>query len=191
MGPGFDAIVLAGGAAHRMDGVDKPMLEIAGRPMLVRVLDAVARAQRRIVVGPRREVGVDAVWCREDPPGGGPVAAIEAALPHVHAGSVLVLAGDLPWIAAAIGPLRDALPESGADVAMLATDGHPNYLAAAWRTGALRDAMRSIATPAGASMRTLVAGVRSISVDDAGHWGDDCDTWADVTAANDQEGSRR
>ncbi len=191
MDPGFDAIVLAGGAAHRMDGIDKPLLEVAGRPMLVRVLEAVAPAQRRIVVGPPREVAPDALWCREDPPGGGPVAAIEAALPHVHAGSVLVLAGDLPWIAPAIGPLRNALRDCGADVAMLARDGRPNYLAAAWRTGALREAMRSIGTPAGTSMRRLIAGVRSIGVDDAGHWGDDCDTWADVAAANDPEGSPR
>ena len=37
----LDAVVLAGGAARRMGGVDKPGLEVAGRTLLERVTDAV------------------------------------------------------------------------------------------------------------------------------------------------------
>ncbi len=188
---GFDAIVLAGGAARRMGGHDKPMLEVAGRPMLVHVLDAVGGAGRRIVVGPRRDIGIEVIWCREEPPGGGPVAAIGAALPHVDADTVLVLAADLPWIAPAVEPLLGALDDPAVDVAMLTSDGRANYLAAAWRTRALSDAIgraatKSTAATAGVSMRALVAGVPDALVnlvDDPAHWGDDYDTLADLARA--------
>ena len=119
---GFDAIVLAGGGARRMGGVDKPMLLLAGRPLLSHVLDAVAGAAHRVVVGPRRDIDLDVTWCQESPPDGGPVAALAAALPFVSAEIVVVVAADLPWIAPAVDPLHEALG-NGADVAMLYTDG--------------------------------------------------------------------
>ena len=176
----FDAIVLAGGSARRMGGADKAMLDVAGTPMLRLVLDAVAGALMRIVVGPPRDIA-GVAWCQESPPGGGPVAAIAAALPHVRAEAVVVLAADLPWVGPAIEPLRTAL--TGADVAMLSSDGRLNYLAAAWRSDALSAALRALGAPAGASMRALVAGARAVPVPDAGHWGEDCDTWTDLARA--------
>ncbi|MGW0901366.1 NTP transferase domain-containing protein, partial [Streptomyces goshikiensis] len=36
----YDAIVLAGGAARRLGGVDKPALPVGARTLLDRVLDA-------------------------------------------------------------------------------------------------------------------------------------------------------
>jgi molybdopterin-guanine dinucleotide biosynthesis protein A len=144
MGTGdFDAIVLAGGSASRMGGADKPMLDIAGTPMLGLVVDAVLSARVRVVVGPERDI-TGVTWCRESPPGGGPVAAIAAALPRLGADVVVVLAADLPWIEPAIELLRTALRRSGADVAMLSTDGQLNHLAAVWRRSALVDAVRGL-----------------------------------------------
>lgn len=176
----FDAIVLAGGMARRVDGADKAMLDIAGTPMLRHVLDAVADAGRKVVVGPRRDLDVDVVWCREAPPGGGPVAGIAAGVTHTRAATVLVLAGDLPRIAPAIGPLRAELTASDADVAMLAGDQQVNFLAAAWRRPALLAALRRIGEPNGMSMRALIEPVTSAYVPDGGDWGQDCDTWADL-----------
>ncbi len=183
MGTGdFDAIVLAGGSASRMGGADKPMLDIAGTPMLGLVLDAVPGARVRVVVGPERDI-TGVTWCRESPPGGGPVAAIAAALPLLGADVVVVLAADLPWIEPAIELLRTALHRSGADVAMLSTDGQLNHLAAVWRRSALVDAVHGLDDTAGASMRRLVADARIVEVPDAGHWGEDCDTWTDLARA--------
>ncbi|MFY1705095.1 MULTISPECIES: molybdenum cofactor guanylyltransferase [Micromonospora] len=51
-GGGYAAVVLAGGAARRMGGVDKPRVPVGGRPMLDRVLAAVADADERVLVGP-------------------------------------------------------------------------------------------------------------------------------------------
>jgi len=75
------AVVLAGGRARRLGGVDKPATPVGGTPMLHRVLAAVAGAHPRIVVGPHRGGLPDGVLqVREEPPGGGPVAAAAAGL---------------------------------------------------------------------------------------------------------------
>ena len=139
----FDAVVLAGGAGRRLDGADKPALEIGGRSMLAHVLGAVAGARRRIVVGPRREIDEDVRWCREDPPGGGPVAGLAVALPLSVHDIVVVLAADLPWIAPAV-PLLIAGAADG-DVAALAdSSGRINFLAAAWRRDSLQRVLHAV-----------------------------------------------
>ncbi|MGH3433518.1 MAG: NTP transferase domain-containing protein, partial [Thermocrispum sp.] len=74
------AVILAGGAAARLSGVDKPMLEVGGKPLLHTVIGAVAGAAAVVVVGPRRTDTMRVRWAREDPPGGGPVAALAAGL---------------------------------------------------------------------------------------------------------------
>ncbi|MCW2566643.1 MAG: molybdopterin-guanine dinucleotide biosynthesis protein MobA, partial [Mycobacterium sp.] len=49
---GYTAVVLAGGRARRLGGIAKPAVDVGGRPMLARVLAAVADAGHVIVVGP-------------------------------------------------------------------------------------------------------------------------------------------
>lgn len=95
-----DAIVLAGGAARRLGGADKPALSVGGRPLLDRVLAACPDAARTVVVGPGRPTVRPVVRALEDPPGGGPLAALEAGLRHTTAPVVLVLSADLPFLTA-------------------------------------------------------------------------------------------
>jgi len=174
----FDAIVLAGGAARRLGGADKPMLDVDGVPMLVHVLDAVAAAGTRVVAGPRRPIDRTVIWCRETPPGGGPVAGLAVALPFTTAATLVVLAADLPRIGPAIERLLEALRQP-ADVAVLSSGARRNYLAAAWQRPALVGALARVGSPRGVSMRTLAFGATVAEVADAG-WGDDCDTWSDL-----------
>lgn len=180
----FDAIVLAGGRAARLGGADKPGIEVGGSSLLDRVLGALAEAGRVVVVGPQRPVARPVVWCREEPAGAGPVAALAAGRAHVSADTVLTLAADLPLIAPAVPILLAALAGSAADCAAL-LDGHGrlNYLAAAWRRASLDRALASIGDPIGASMRALVSTAELITVPDTAGWGMDCDTWDDVDAA--------
>jgi len=176
--------VLAGGAASRLDGASKPDEPVGGRTMLERVVAAVGQAEPLVVVGPHRDgVAPYAVWCREEPPGGGPVAAVAAGLPVVDAPTTLVLAADLPFIGPAVPRLLEALGDEAAEVALLVTAGRANYLAAAWRTEALRARLNDLGDPAGRSMRGLYENAAAVEVPDPGHWGDDCDTWADLEAA--------
>src|SRR6478672_494384 len=109
----YDAIVLAGGAATRLGGAAKPQLTVGGRTLLARAVAAVPDAGRVVVVGPRQPVDAPVVFCREEPPGGGPVAAIAAGLPHTSADVLVVLAADLPWVAPAVPLLVAALPAAG------------------------------------------------------------------------------
>ncbi|MFN2518463.1 MAG: molybdenum cofactor guanylyltransferase [Jatrophihabitantaceae bacterium] len=180
----FDAIVLSGGSAARLGGTDKPGLRVGGLSLLDRVLAAVADAARIVVVGPARTVTRPVLWCREDPQGGGPVAALAAGVPHVRADAVLTLAADLPSIGPAVPALLAALASRRSDCAALIDgDGRPNYLAAAWHRAALVGALSSVGQTAGASMRNLVSSATMIDVPDCGGWGLDCDTWSDLAAA--------
>jgi molybdopterin-guanine dinucleotide biosynthesis protein A len=180
----FDAIVLAGGAAARLGGADKPALDVGGSALLDHVLAAVADADRIVVVGPGRPAVVPVIWCREEPPGGGPVAALAAGLPHVEADVVLTLAADLPWIGPAVPVLLAALTGSTADCAALVDGaGRVNYLSAAWRRASLVRALTVLGEPTGAPMRGLVSTATLLEVPDEGSWGLDCDTWDDIDGA--------
>ncbi|MFG2489589.1 DUF6457 domain-containing protein [Streptomyces caniferus] len=97
----YDTIVLAGGAARRLGGADKPALSVGGRPLLDRVLAACPDAAITVVVGPHRPTTRTVVRALEDPPGGGPLAALDAGLRHTTAPTVLVLSADLPFLTAA------------------------------------------------------------------------------------------
>jgi molybdopterin-guanine dinucleotide biosynthesis protein A len=183
----FDAIVLAGGAATRLGGAGKPAIEVGGGTLLDRTLAAVSAARRIVVVGPPRPVtdGVRAgqlIWCREQPPGGGPVAAIAAGFDRTNADTVVVLAVDLPWIAPAVPRLLAALRE--ANVAVLVDgSGRQSYLAAAWRRTALGSALAASGGAAGVAARRLFDGMEIIEVPDSAGWAEDCDTWSDVERA--------
>ncbi|MFD2394956.1 NTP transferase domain-containing protein [Dietzia aerolata] len=68
------AIVLTGGRASRLGGVDKARLAVGGRPMVETVLRAArAVATAVVTVGPGGDT-------REEPPHSGPVAGIAAGL---------------------------------------------------------------------------------------------------------------
>ncbi|MET7376023.1 molybdenum cofactor guanylyltransferase [Micromonospora arida] len=114
----YAAVVLAGGAARRMGGLDKPALPVGGRPMRDRVLAAVSDATPRVLVGAADAVPAGVRVVREDPPGGGPVAAAAAglALLDPDVSMVALLAADLPLLTrAAIGELLEHLDRETPD----------------------------------------------------------------------------
>jgi molybdopterin-guanine dinucleotide biosynthesis protein A len=178
----FDGIVLAGGQARRLGGVDKAELEVGGARLLDRVLAALARARRVVVVGPPRAVDRDVMWTREDPPGSGPVAALAAGMQHVEALVVAVLAVDLPFVDAGV-VARLVAGTDDADACLLVdAEGHDQPLAAAYRTPALRDALARTVPARDAAVRGLLAHMSVARLDAAGA-ARDCDTWDEVAAA--------
>lgn len=162
----YDAIVLAGGQARRMGGINKLAARIDGIPILDRVLAGVAEAASVLVVGPEVQ--------------GGPVAAIASALPSVSAPVVVTLAGDQPWIGPAVHLLVGALEVSEADAAVLTRGGRTHYLAAAWRRSSLASALATLADPNGAAVRTLFDGADVVEVPDEGGWSRDIDSPEDL-----------
>jgi molybdopterin-guanine dinucleotide biosynthesis protein A len=181
----YDAIVLAGGSARRLGGVDKPGLVVGAGTLLDRVVAAVSAAARVVVVGPARTTSRPVIWTREEPPGGGPVAALAAGLVEVRAEHVVVLAGDLPFITdTAVAELLDAVAGDGA--LAVDADGRDQLLVGAWRTEALRRALP--VQPAGAALFGVLASLDAVRVtlaarpDVPAPWFD-CDTEEDLARA--------
>jgi molybdopterin-guanine dinucleotide biosynthesis protein A len=182
-----DAVVLAGGRAQRLGGVDKVLLlDAEGVPLLSRALAAVAQARRVVVVGPDRDLaslgaGPLVVQVREDPPFGGPAAAIAAALPLIESPWVLVLAGDQPRVGRGVAALLEAVQADPViDGAVLVdAEDRPQWLAACYHADALRAALVDHETRDSA-IGALLSGLRLASVPDRTGASDDVDTPADV-----------
>ncbi|GGR67792.1 MULTISPECIES: NTP transferase domain-containing protein [Streptomyces] len=184
----YDAVVLAGGAARRLGGADKPGLRVGGRALLDRVLAACADARTTVVVAAPRPTARPVRWTREDPPGGGPLAALAAGLRLTTAGHTVVLSADLPFLrSGTLRRLLTALRDTGADGALL-TDagGRDQPLVAAYRTAALRRELAALAAAHGAlsglPLRRLTGTLRLTRVPDP-LASFDCDTWDDIADA--------
>ncbi|MGW6745738.1 NTP transferase domain-containing protein [Streptomyces sp. NPDC055025] len=185
----YDAIVLAGGAAKRLGGADKPGVRVGGRALLDRVLAACDEAARTVVVGGRRPTARPVRWAREEPPGGGPLAALDAGVRCVEAGTVLVLSADLPFLGKpTVRRLVETLDTSGREAALLTdADGRDQPLVAAYRAEPLRRELALLATEYG-SLRGLPLRLLPDELELARVDGDplasfDCDTWEDISTA--------
>ena len=187
------AVVLAGGAARRLGGMAKPALTIGGRPLLVRVLDALAAADPRIVVGPAELAALLPAAVRltqESPAGAGPVAAVCAGVRLLPAGvdHVAVLSADLPFLTATVvSGLSNGLA-GGADVAVLVDGGgRPQWLCAVWRRASLDRRLAAVGDPGGVRVRDLVGDATVQELAMAAGTGPppwlDCDTADDLRRA--------
>lgn len=177
----MDAIVLAGGSASRLGGVDKAALVVGGRSLLERALHATSCAGRTVVVGPKRSTSRVVEWAREHPPGGGPVAGLAAGLTFVTSELVAVVAGDMPYLSPAhLERLVVAVEERDGAIVVDAT-GRDQPLAGVYRTASLRDALDGFAVQGGA-MRDVVGRLDVVRLrDDVAAL--DCDTPEDVERA--------
>jgi len=198
------AVIVAGGQGRRLGGRDKPALVVHGRALLDRALDAVSGIPV-VVVGPRRTLPAGVVGAAEDPPGGGPAAAVAAgfaALPKLPADAIVaVLAADLPGIdASTLARLCAALlagsgdpdscdPDSGSGdtysadpggAVLLDPSGHRQYLIGVWRRGLLAAAITRRAQWHDAPLRDLLAPIRVVEVPGSDREAADIDTPADL-----------
>ncbi len=123
------AVVLAGGRARRMSGVDKGLIEIAGKTMLEWVVEALRPQCRYLLISANRHTDDYArlSGCRvisdEIPDYAGPLAGVASAL-HVCKTQYLVIAPcDSPLIRPDLVPrLYQALVDDDADLSV-AHDG--------------------------------------------------------------------
>ena len=178
----YDAVVLAGGRSRRMGGGDKTRLPVDGLTLLDRVLAALPTDTGVVVVGEERDTVRAVTWAREEPPLSGPAAAIEAGLRHVQRDTLLLLAGDLPFLTADFLDRLVASTQPGAGAVPVDADDVPQWLCSAWPTELLRTAAWST----DASMRAVLGALPFTRVAlDAGTvppWLD-CDTPEDLRRA--------
>ncbi len=180
------AVVLAGGTAARMGGVDKASIEIGGVTLLERTLAATMTALEVVVVGEQVPTSRPVTWTREDPAGGGPAAGLLAGLDRflVTPDLVVVLAVDMPRLnAGTVARLTWAVEADPAvDGAVLVdAGGRRQPLAAVYREAALTAARPSdVEHEHGLPMHRLVGTLRLVEVPTVGDEARDVDTWEDL-----------
>lgn len=177
----WTAVVLTGGSSRRM-GRDKASLMLADRPLLEHVVAGLPDVPL-LIVGPATDVVAElgprpfpVTSCREDPPGGGPAAAVAAALPLVRTPWFGLIGTDMPFAS----PILVALAERAAGQVRVASeatspdawlardeDGTPQHLCGVYRTDAVRASVARLpaAGAAGLSLKRLFAPLRSVTVD--------------------------
>jgi len=185
----FSAVVLAGGRASRLDGADKAALELGGRTLLSLALEAVADAAEVVVVGDpvegpagnptgsRRPLR----FVREDPPYGGPVAALLAGVDALRdrPDTVAVLACDMPRVTAhTVERLREAA--RGRDGAVLVDPDGRRQLAMVLDTARLDAARPEPGQQDGLAVHRFLAALVLAEVAADGSEHRDVDTWSDV-----------
>ncbi|MDP4013287.1 MAG: NTP transferase domain-containing protein [Candidatus Nanopelagicales bacterium] len=197
----WTAIILTGGGSTRL-GQDKSAATVWGRSLLDHVLASLPPEVPVVVVGPAPKQPVrDVAVTRENPPGGGPVAAIAAGLELVTHDVVAVIATDMPFSGGFVSQLAQDLAcrierdsaasgnEQGTPDALIPADaaGRSQPLCAAYRRNALRAAIRALGDPAGQSVRAVLSSITTASVPppDGTELLMDVDSPADLATARD------
>ena len=169
-------VVLAGGSSSRM-GVDKPGLEVAGRPMIDHVVTALAETGvDQVVVSGRVVDGVDSI---PDPPRlAGPVAGLLAAFRHLPGRDVLLVATDQPMVAPAT--LRRLLDETGD--AVVPVDVARQTTCAVYRHACYPALERLVASDPKPSLQRLLDHVATTEIAPATwrRWGEDGRSWRSI-----------
>ena len=178
---GFAAIILAGGQGARLGGVEKGSIELHGRTLLDRALDAVIDASEVVVVGPQVPTERPATFVVEEPRYGGPAAGLltgRDALLRTFP-TIAVLAVDMPHLTPATFRRLQEAAVGHEGAALLGPSGR-RELVLVVETARLdavrpdREAQHNLA------MRDLLAPLDLAEVEPAGLEARDVDTWSDL-----------
>lgn len=128
------AVILAGGAARRMGGGDKPLLEVGGQPMLARVIAALQPDVAAIAISANGDPARFATFGLPVLPDGdfageGPLAGLLAGLDWAAAtgaAALLTVPGDTPFVPAGLPSVFDPPP------ACAVSSGQAHHLVALW-----------------------------------------------------------
>jgi molybdopterin-guanine dinucleotide biosynthesis protein A len=180
------AVVLAGGTAVRLGGVDKASIEVDGVTLLERALAATMSASEVVVVGDEVPTTRPVTWTREDPAGGGPAAGLLAGLDRFLRPPelVCVLAVDMPRVhAGTVARLTWAVEgDVTVDGAVLVDgEGRRQVLTGVYRVASLQAARPpEREREHGLPVRRLVGLLRLAEVPAVGDEARDVDTWEDL-----------
>ena len=136
-------LILNGGLARRLGGVDKGLVLIAGRPLIVRAIKRLRPQCGALAISangdPARFAGFGLPVLADDPPDfAGPLAGVLAGLEHCARLSaamtrVATLPADAPFAPLDfVAKLHEARRAAGAAIAVAASGGRRHYVAALW-----------------------------------------------------------
>ena len=145
--PDLAAIVVGGGGGERLGGVSKPDLTLGGVRLIDRVCGALLEACGAgcvAVVPPAVRVPDGVLRTLEDPPGGGPLAGVDAGLRALRGGDdvlVVIVSVDAPGVGAVLPALLEPALGEGVEGRILrggVPEPFDQYLMGVYRVGALR-----------------------------------------------------
>lgn len=124
----ISAIILAGGEGRRAGGRDKGLIEYRGRPLIEHVLARIRPQVNEIIISANRNIDryrqySDQVVSDESNSYRGPLAGIDACLPHCQNPLALVAACDMPQLPDDLAP-RLYIGLADRDLAIASIDGH-------------------------------------------------------------------
>ena len=134
-GQPITGLILAGGMGRRMGGVDKGLVEFAGRPMVAHVIDRLAPQVDEILINANRNAAQYAAFGYRviaDAIAGyaGPLAGLERGLAEAAHDLVVTAPCDSPFLPAVlVERLYDSMGAAGADLAVARTgdQAHPVF----------------------------------------------------------------
>ena len=186
------AIILAGGRASRLDGVDKAGIEVGGRTLLEWALDGVIDAREVVVVGDPVPTERPVTFVRESPRFGGPVAGLLTGLDSLLTVPRLVgvLAVDMPYVhhgtwrrLLAAGAGGDGDGAGAVDGSWLVGPDGRWQLAMTLDTARLAEVRPSYEEQHDYPLRRLLDQLSLAPVASAGREHEDIDTWTDLSQA--------
>ena len=186
------AIILAGGRASRLDGVDKAGIEVGGRTLLEWALDGVIDAREVVVVGDPVPTERPVTFVRESPRFGGPVAGLLTGLDSLLTVPRLVgvLAVDMPYVhhgtwrrLLAAGAGGDADGARAVDGSWLVGPDGRWQLAMTLDTARLAEVRPSYEEQHDFPLRRLLEPLTLVPVASEGREHEDIDTWTDLSQA--------
>jgi molybdopterin-guanine dinucleotide biosynthesis protein A len=177
----FCAVILAGGQAARLGGVDKASVEVDGRTLLAHTLDAVIDAAEVVVVGEPVFTDRPVTFTVESPRYGGPVAALLTGCDALLRATptIAVLAVDMPRLdARTFRRLHEAAAD--ADGAVLVDPTGRRQLAFVVDRERLETVRPDHEDQHGMALRELLGRLDLTEVGAVGDEHRDVDTWKDL-----------
>ena len=179
-----DSIIVAGGKATRMGGLDKAMLPLglSGKTLLEDIIKSCPG--KVFVVGNPREIGIDGAdvtWIPDLNPGGGPAAGLWSGLTSATSEYVFISAADQTLSSDTVSALNTAaLGNDGAWV--VRSDGSGQPLCACVRTDLLRELLAPTQGVNQSPLR-LLSMLKMVGVNVNPDQVVDFDSWQDVAKA--------
>ena len=173
-----DSIVVAGGKASRIGGIDKTMLPLGinGNALLVDVVKALPG--KVVIVGKPRSEVTDVIWIDDLVANGGPAAGIWAGLTQINSDYVFISAGDQRITKSEVDQIiACAIGNDGAWA--IRQDGSGQPLLACVKT-ALLESLLAPTKGVNASPLRLLQTLNMVGVNIGNGQVLDIDTWADV-----------
>lgn len=177
-------MVLAGGRGSRLGGVAKGEIRLGGERLIDIVAGAALGSGCERVVTSGNVTSELALSVRENPPFGGPVAGLAAALPEVKTDWIMLLASDLPHARLLCHLLAESFHHMDPELDGLVTltDFRIQWLAGIYRRDAIEAAFERLDRVEGSSLRSVLGGLKLREVQDPEGLAHDMDTPEDLEA---------